>query len=477
MIQHYIASVARALVSVLDVVEKLAFPLALVFGLSIVALSLYVALHRDATPLSWRSVGSTSVGYLTVALLVIVSWAALRTTQSVARIDQKWRDTAEATTNSLPDAPPVVQTGPALASLEQRIYTRALRLPPDFLQRLGSDGVGTLSPYLTDPTAENISRLKDTFRRSGGDVVFTRQATRLDEVPMPFADSQVSVHFHRLTGRAYDALFEGRYLIKNETDQPLTAQFIFNLPEAGTVRELKVAVGDKVVTDPDDQGAYRWKDVLSAGETRQAVVHYRVIGARFWHYDLGSSRRRVKNFQLDAALDGDAGFGRGSLQPSFASPHALNWKLENVVTAQQVTLVFPPNTWAKQGYLQVLSALPASFMLFLVGVCAFGWRERRFPQPAQLALALAFFALGLGATTVIAIYLLPIVAALVAPLLGALLAVSLLGKRFLLVALPCALLPSIFFSAQNSGILVLALALVTVAACILLEKWAPATSR
>lgn len=470
--QHYITSVLRALLSVLDVAQTLAFPVAIVVGLGAVALTLYIALRHDAPPLLWRSAIAKGAGYALVVLLAIVFWAVLRTTQQVARIDQKWRETAEATTNSVPDAPPVTQTGPALASLEERIYTRTLTLPPNFLERLGAEGVGTLAPYLTDPTDINISRLKDTFRRSGRDVVFTRQATRLDEVPMPFADSQVSVRFHRLAGRAYDALFEGRYLIRNATDKALKAQFIFNLPEAGTVRELKVSVGVQAVTDPDSAGAYRWTDVLQAGETREALVKYRVVGARLWHYDLGSSRRRVQNFQLNAFLDGKAGFGRGSLQPTANSDRALTWQLENVVTAQQVALVFPPDTWAKQGYLQVLSALPASFILFLIGVLAMGARERRILAPFPLAASLTLFALGLGATTVLAVYFVPLVSVIVAPLLGAALATSVLGRRFSIVVLPAALVPAAFLSAQNSGLLILLLALATLGAFAWREKTA-----
>lgn len=461
MIEHYLRAVLHALHDVLVVVETLAVPMAVVFGLAILALALFMALRPNVSLLQWRGRAANAAGYGLLTLLVVVGWAALKTTQPLARMDMKWREAAEATTNSVPDAPPVTQMGPALASLEERTYTRTLTLPPNFLQRLGAEGVGTLAPYLTDPSTENILRLKDTFRRSGRDVVFTRQATRLEEVPFPFADSRVSVQFHRLAGRAYDASFEGHYLIRNATDHPITAQFLFNLPAAGTVRELKVSVGDKTITDPNDQGAYRWTDKLSAGETREAVVQYHVVGARVWNYDLGSSRRRVQKFQLGASLDGEARFGRGSLQPTMTANRVLEWNLENVVTAQQIALVFPPNTWEKQGYLQVLSALPASFILFLLGVLAVGVYERRVPTPANLAIALTLFGLGLGATTVLAVYLPTVVSVVAAPLLGAMSAARVLGRRFLQIAIPAALMPATFLSAENSGLLILTLALLT----------------
>lgn len=306
MIQHYLNAVMRSLNSVLTLVEKLALPLAVVAGLMALSLALLAARRKEAFPRRWQALAKSLAGYGVVALLTVVVWSALKTTQPLARMDMKWREAAEATTNSIPDAPPVTQTGPALAALQERTYTRTLTLPPSFLQRIGAEGVGTLAPYLEDPTTANILRLKDTFRRSGRDVVFTRQATRLEEAPFPFADARVTVQFQRLAGRAYDAVFEGRYLIRNATDQPITAQFLFNLPNEATVRDLNVSVGDENVADSDDQGAYRWQNKLAAGETREAVVKYRVVGARSWNYDLGSSRRRVQKFHLNASLDGEA---------------------------------------------------------------------------------------------------------------------------------------------------------------------------
>ena len=470
MIQHYLNAVMRSLNSVLTLVEKLALPLAVVAGLMALSLALLAARRKEAFPRRWQALAKSLAGYGVVALLTVVVWSALKTTQPLARMDMKWREAAEATTNSIPDAPPVTQTGPALAALQERTYTRTLTLPPSFLQRIGAEGVGTLAPYLEDPTTANILRLKDTFRRSGRDVVFTRQATRLEEAPFPFADARVTVQFQRLAGRAYDAVFEGRYLIRNATDQPITAQFLFNLPNEATVRDLNVSVGDENVADSDDQGAYRWQNKLAAGETREAVVKYRVVGARSWNYDLGSSRRRVQKFHLNASLDGEARFGRGSLQPTTASDRVLDWKLDNIVTAQQVALVFPPDTWEKQGYLQVLGALPASLVLFLVGVLAFASREERQLEPMRLAIALLWFGFGLVSVTVFAVYLPVLVSVIAAPLLGAILATSVLPRRFLLVAIPTALVPAAFLSAENSGLLLFALVLATLAAFTLSQR-------
>lgn len=470
MIEHYLTAVVDALSGVMNFLVSLAIPLCICICCGVIGLVLIAVLRKDTKRDDIKPYAVLTAGYITLGLLVIVGWAGLRMAKPVARIDMNWRDAAEATTDSVPDAPPVIQTGPALASLEERTYSSTLTLPPDFMQHLRGEGARAFSQYLTDPSADDLTRLQDTFRRRAGRIVFTRRKSRVTEVPIPFADSRVKVQFEHLEGRAYNAAFEGRYLIRNATAKPITAQFIFNLPQAGTVRNLKVTVGDKAITDPDEEGAYLWSDKLGAGETREAVVTYRVIGARKWQYDLGSARRRVQHFQLDAGLDGAVSYGRGSLEPTAASVETLGWGLDNVVTAQQVAIVFPADTWARDGYLQVLSALPASFILFLLGACALGLRERRLPSPVSLAAALALFGFGLGATTVFAVYCPAVVAAVLGPVMGAGLATRVLGRRYLLAAAPAALFPVAFASAQNSGLLILVLVLLTLGVVYRMER-------
>ena len=323
-----------------------------------------------------------------------------------------------------------------------------------------------LSPYLTDPSAENVLRLVDTFRRSGSDVVFTRQVTRLDEEPIPFTTSRIRVRFRRLTGRAYDADFEGRYVFQNAGEAPITVRFLFPLPNGNTIRDLNVSVGGEAVTEPNESGSYAWECPMAPGEQREAVVRYRVLGAQTWHYDLGSRRRRVQQFQLDAAVDSAVRFPRGSLQPTAHAAGTLHWELANVVTAQQVALAFPPDILGRESYLQALSALPASLVVFLIGVLMVALRFRQRLSPGLLAAGLVLFTLGLGAAPVLANYLGFSAGILLGPLAGAALAVRALGRPALLAALPAALLPATFLSPNHSGLLALLLALIALASIL-----------
>jgi hypothetical protein len=186
-------------------------------------------------------------------------------------------------------------------------------------------------------------------------------------------------------------------------------------------------------------------------------VRYRVIGARVWHYDLGSRRRQAQRFRLEAEPGGPVRFLRGSLQPASGPGGSLRWELSNVVTAQQIALAFPPDVAGRESYLQGLSALAPTLVLFLVGVLALGFTFHQMPEPLRLAAGLIVFAFGLGAAPVAAHYLGPLAGMILAPLAGAFLTARVLGRWSLLVALPAALLPATFLSLHHTGLLVLLL--------------------
>lgn len=460
--EQYLDAVFRALTGIRELVTEWGVPLAIASAALVIGGAVLLALRRDALErIDVRAISTRVVGGAAAAVVVIVCWAGLKAANPVARQAIEWRDSAEATLNPVGDAPGIYQYGPSVAAVKEQTYTRTLTLPPDFLERVGEQGVGVLSPYLSDPTAENVLRLVDNFRRSGRDVVFTREVTRLDEEPLAFESSRVSSKFQRLSGRAYDLDFEGHYVFKNEGAEAITARFQFPLPQEGTIRDLSVQVGGAAVPEQNDGSVYEWRGALAAGEQREAVVRYRVTGGRTWNYDLGSRRRRVKKFVLDALPNGPVRFTRGSLQPASTRSETLRWELGNVVTAQQIALAFPPDIAGRDGFLQSLRALPAAFALFLAGCVVIGLWRRQFPQPEALLTALVVFALGLGAAAVLANYTGPVAAVIIAPVLGGVLAARLLGPWWYPVAIGAALFPAAFLSAEHSGLVVLVLLLLT----------------
>ena len=476
MIQSYTNAVMQSLNSVLYLFVRLALPLSLLLGLSLVAVSIFwwsrraaVGTERDGSDAPFgqgKRVAASAGGFLLAAFVLIACWSSLHASLPIARQNVEWRDKAEATENPVPDAPSVEQYGPTAALMMEKTYSRNLTLPPYVLQRIGTEGVGVIAPYLSDPSAENVTRLSDTFRKSGRDLILTRQVTRIDEEAVPFASAQVRAQFKPLAGRAYDVQFEGRYAFQNPKSTASDMRFVFPLPYNGTLRNVSVTVGNQAVADPDEGRAYEWKGSVGAGETREIVVRYQVVGARTWQYGLGSQRRRVQKFGLEAVTGGNVRFLRGSLTPTKRAGGTLRWELDDVVTSQQIALSFAPAAAGEELFLQALSALQPSLAVFLLGVCVL-WafpKPGRMSGPTGLALALGVFTLGLGAAPVLSNYIGFALGLLLAPLLGSALVAALFGKRFLLAAVPAALIPAAFLSGQHTGALLLVLALLTLGA-------------
>lgn len=483
MIERFLEVVRDALGQALQIgvgyAGALALGLALVFAVGAIVWAFGKREWQVEVARPARTLG----GVVALVFVLVTGWSVLRATRFLAQRELRARDKATATFDALPDAPPVAQTGPALAALHERTYSSHLTLPPSFLKQLGTDGGDALSPYLTAPTSQNVLNLRDSFKKSGRNVVFSRQVTVLEEDPLPFSDARVHASFARLPGRAFDCAFEGHYTFSNPAKEARTLHFLFSLPQAGTVRDLKVVVAGKDLTvaptpvpaksgeetsdaeaDSDGRGddnTYEWKGRLNAGETRQAVVTYIVTGARTWNYALGSSRRRVQGFSLDADTGGEVRFARGSLQPTSARGQALRWELSNVVTAQSLSLVFPSDKEGEQLWIQALTALPVCLVMFCGGALALSaWSGASF-SPLRLAGATGAFALGLCGATIEVAGFEPLLLLLVAPGLGALAACALLGKRFALAAFPIALVPATFLSAHHTGVLVLMLFVAT----------------
>jgi hypothetical protein len=330
-----------------------------------------------------------------------------------------------------------------------------------------------LSPYLVDPTAENVLRLVDSFKRVGQDVVFTRDLTREDEAPTSFDSADIKLDFHRLQEQAYNVGFSATYTFSNPTGAPVKGRFIFPPPQGGgTIQGLKVDVGGQEVTEPDERGVYSWTGEMKPGEMRTATVRYKAVGARSWSYDLGSSRRRVKSFSLKATVDGPVQFRKGSIQPVSRSGNAIAWKLSDVVTSQQLALAFPRDVRLRESYLQALATLPATLMLFGLGLLLAARRFGATISASQLAFGLIVFGFGLGATMVLANYLGPMPAVFLGPLVGAVLGGSVFGRRTVLAILPIALLPAASLSPENTGLWVLILAALGLAAYVFLPRLA-----
>ena len=480
MLIHYVEAMQMALMTLWGWATSSAGIALLTFVVGVALVGAAMVLRRDEAwgrIELWQRGARWSLGWVGVLIVATLGWFGLGAVYHVSQIDERWREGAVAVTDPLPSGAPISQVGPALAALGERTYTRTLKLPPEFLKQVGEDGLGVLAPYVTDPTADNVLRLRDKFRRSGREVVFTREATVSSEEPLSFSDANVHVAFVPQGGRVYDSAFEALYRWNNPDKVARTIRFTFPLPQVGTLRDLRISVDGKPVAQAEDSQSYEWQEEMKPGEFHTATVAYRAVGARAWNYNLGSQRRRVQQFGLVTTGLSDPRFARGGLLPTTRRGAAINWKLDNVVTAQQIALVWPED-FSVRLYLQAVSALPLALLLFVPLVLALGLYGRRVPHPLRLLVALCIFIVALGAATVTTIYAGALVGLIVAPLLGAVAATWILGWRFGAVMVPLALFPATFLSEQHSGLMIVALFVLSVGVAVLTarEKTKPASS-
>ena len=466
----YFDAVRQGLSGVLRLLEQIAFPLALFLGLLVAALLLAYAMKGSELKVDWAALkksGARTVGFMGVGLLVVCLWAGLKQVRSIERDAIDWKASAEASDNPMPNVPPVDQYGPVAAIMVEKTYSRTISLPPDMVQRIGAEGVAVLSPYLVDPTAQNVLRLVDSFKRVGQDVTFTRELTREDESPISFDSCDITVKFNRQQKNAFEADFKATYAFTNPSNAPIKGRFLFAAPdEGGTIQNLSVKVANDTVAEPNDDGDYEWKGTIGPGETRKATVSYKASGGKTWSYDLGSNRRRVRSFTLSATSDGPIQFLKNSIQPTTRSGNSATWKLSDVVTSQRLSIRFPEDVRERESYLQALATLPAVMVLFGLAIVVMGFRMGSPVASPQLGFALLLFGLSLGASAVLANYVPHLAAIVLMPALGAFLGSWVVGWRNIVVLLPVALLPAASMSPNQTGlwgILLVTLALVAFA--------------
>src|SRR6202011_1708492 len=207
---------------------------------------------------------------------------------------------AQNTSGADSDATPMVQGAPHASLISQKTYRRILTIPPFLVGRVTAEGVGALAPYLTEPSTENVTRLVDSFRRSGRNVVFQRDATLLVETPIKLdastVDASIDLVDPTFGGRRtyYRATFDGKYVVHNPTGQEARMRFTFPLPTgSGTLREVRFLADGKPITVTDLTYGYVWDGTLPANGTMTFEIAYANQGARGWAYRLSSRREQI----------------------------------------------------------------------------------------------------------------------------------------------------------------------------------------
>jgi len=463
MVQDFVFAAYRWLLSTAHVLEKL-LPW-IVIAVS-AAVLLWVAVRRldPDTAEAWRSRLSLSgVKLRTIALLgvfLLVLCGALVQARKTVGFRQMTVEESPASRRNVPQLGGIVQYAPRVGVMQEKTYTRTMRVPPYYVDRLGTEGLQVLAPYLNDPSAENVTKLVDSFKKSGTDVIFTRELTRIDEVPISADAAEVKVafdHHGSASGhRYYDAKFDGQYRFRNPLDQPAEMRVTFPLPQGGgTVQGFAISSGSKRVTEPDEHGEYAWVDTVPAHGDAVVNTHYAVTGSRGFAYALGSEQRRIGDFHLVASSSQAPRYLKTGIYPTSTTSNTSDWKLKDVITAQSITMIFPSLDLDSQLLDKTLTFAPLVLLLFAIAAFLI--------NPQRVVVGSLAFGMGMLGMAVLSSYASPMIATLAGAALAVLAGGFALNKTMgWLASLGCGLLCISFLSAEHGGLIAWCLGMVFV---------------
>lgn len=475
MVQHALELIWSVFDSWEAVFRRL-FWLALWLGVGLGTLWLFNRARFEEYWPRFRQLLSPLALWGTVLLVFGVSFKLLGLLGQVVEYRVMSNQSTSSSRGADPEAAPTTQQAPRVTYLTQKTYTRSLTLPPELLKRVTIEGVQALTPYLTDPSSENITKLVDGFRRSGKDVIFTREATLTTEEPIRLDRSQINVNMDFVTPMQgasrsyYNASFRAQYAFTNPVNEAVTARFQLPLPEgSGTLTDFQVIVDGQELPAAALTEGRGWEGVIQPGQVVRVEVAYRHQGARGWSYVLGQRREPIRDFSLTIKTNQNVKFNRYSLYPNrmvrTLGGTNMAWELKNVITAQDVALSF--NSSSLRETVQSLYAF-VPFALQLAALFGLIWTFwRRLPVTGvQVGLGLSGILIGTFLGGMLMNYLPVYLAGLGGALVGSLLAVRALGRAFWPPVLLATLLPLAFLSLTHAGLLIALAGVVVIAALI-----------
>ncbi|WP_034345626.1 hypothetical protein [Deinococcus misasensis] len=421
-----------------------------------------------------RILGPVSLTLL-LGVVLWVSWVGLSVVRNDLNVRLLQRESATFSSTEIPAGGDTTQYSPYASYLQERTYTRNLVLPSDLLDRIGVEGAEILTPYLPDPSTENITRLQDQFRRSGKQLVLTREATQLTEEPIALegTDIKVDLGFVQSTDSKrsyYNAAFDGTYVFVNPLQQAATARFNFPLPYgSGTLKDFQMTVNGQRFELANLNQGYLWEGEIAPAQKVTVRVQYKNQGSRTWRYELSNKREPIKAFKLQLTSGQNAKFQTGSLYPTSQSGNRYNWDLKNIITAQSIVLSFS-GVAVRETLLKVFGFVPLSLLMLALWVTVFSLLHHRKVPLLELVFAVVGLTLAAVFGTYLVTYLAAPLAVLVACLLGAVVAVRALGNLYLVPALVSSFTPAVFLWTGNAGLVLSLLGMVVLLSLIPMRK-------
>ncbi|MEO9171276.1 MAG: hypothetical protein ABI282_03125 [Candidatus Baltobacteraceae bacterium] len=473
-----VQTVLDMLVRWLGNLAYLARPAAYIFVAGIIILALVGIFDRERVRAAFGSISSESrpaIAWIAVAAVLAVGFFALHVVRAAGV--QRFSDMQNARTSGGvdTDSSVTIQGPPNAAYFAFRTFRRTLTLPREFASRITPEGLGAIAPYLGVPAGGNIKSLVDEFHRSGPDIVFSREQTIEQQVPVRMDSSDVGVSIDMTSplfgaGRNYfNAAFNAKYVLHNPTSTRAHMLFTFPLPTgSGTMSDAVFRMDGHRLDVADISNGYVWNGSLDPGSAATFEVSYKNQGSRGWSYQLSQRREAIESLNLTLQSNRRPKFARYSVFPTSADyglgTSTLRWQLKNIVTAQDIGIVFS-NFDTSESIAKMVTYMPMALLVALVFITCFALRIGRRIAPEAAATAAASCAVGLAIAGILTWY----VPAIIAAVLGCGLAVALvtraLGGVFIRPAVLALVTPIAFLWTTNTSLL---LALVVAAALWLL---------
>jgi hypothetical protein len=121
----YLDAIRDGLSGVLNLLLRIALPLAIFLGLLIGAAIVAYALKGTALTIDWPAVRRSAArvfAYIGVGLIVVCLWSGLKQVQPAARNNIEWKESSEAGDDPAPEAPPIGQYSPVAATMVEKTY-------------------------------------------------------------------------------------------------------------------------------------------------------------------------------------------------------------------------------------------------------------------------------------------------------------------------------------------------------------------
>ncbi|GAA5533368.1 hypothetical protein [Deinococcus aluminii] len=466
----------NALLDALAWLAGLAVPLAITLGALLLALLLVGLLDRERfrAGLNWAGSRLPRLGrWVLVALAVGAGILVTQVTRRAvdvrlgAQLNARYANAAD------PAGGQTVQSAPRVSLLTTRTYSRSLVLPADVYARLNlNGGWETLLPYFGNPPGLTVQDLREGFTRRGRNLIYTRDVTLQTEEPLGLDTTLARADLRFVDpaggrGTYYNATFTADYTFTNPRKEAAPVRFVFPLPYgSGTLSGFRLTVNGQSYRASDLREGSVWEGVVPAGQTVRVNVTYRHQGSRGWSYNLSDRREPLRNLDLTVTADRPAKFERYSLYPTsitrsaFGGVQTLRWQLQDVITAQNVSVVFAQGSvremLAKVGLMEPLALLVAALLASVWALL------RRLPlPPLRLAGAVLGLTVGFALGGVLTAYLPPVLAVPLGSLVGLVFGVLALGRAYLPPLVVAALIPLAFLAVGHSGLLLTLLAAAT----------------